>query len=193
MFFFMSGRAFSLPFAMEALPDELVLAVLQHIEPLRDTAAVMATCRRLRSIMSDPHLWPLFHHRVFPTHFTLEHHDDHHRAGGQEAATDLQAFAKKARCLKEAMHSKAQVRRSRFEGRDGGLLAAASVGCPSLVRRYADGVAALLFLSRDRDTLATVETVADSPSPVNLLHEALRRACAAGSAPTAKVRTIYYR
>lgn len=174
---------------MEALPDELVLAVLRLIEPLRDTAAVMATCRRLRSIMSDPHLWPLFHHRVFPTHFAPEH-DDHHRAGGaQEAATDLQAFAKKARCLKEAMHSKAQVRRSRFEGRDGGLLAAASVGCPSLVRRYADGVAALLFLSRD--TLATVETVADSPSPVNLINEALRRACAAGSAPTAKVRTIF--
>jgi hypothetical protein len=175
---------------MEALPDELVLEVLRLIEPLRDTAAVMATCRRLRSIMSDPHLWPLFHHRVFPTHFTLEH-DDHHRAGHLEAATDLQAFAKKARCLKEAMHSEAQVRRSRFEGRDGGLLAAASVGCPSLVRRYADGVAALLLLSRDRDTLATVETVADSLSPVNLINEALRRACAAGSAPTAKVRTVF--
>lgn len=180
------------------LPDELVLAVLSHIDPLRDTAAVTATCRRWRRFMFDPHLWRQFHLRVFPTRWQPPLDEDHATdatlgpvvspAGGVQSWR--LSFVAKASRLKQALND--DKARSDYEGLEWDLVAAANAGCLPLVRRYAADLSDLLVRrGLGAESLATL--TCHNHHPVhwkrvegNLLHVALCGACAAHSAPTAK-------
>jgi hypothetical protein len=183
---------------MELLPDELILAMLSHIDPLRDTAAATATCRRWRAVMFDPRLWRLFHLRVFPTRWQPPLDEDYTTGPTLDPVVSptgwvrswRRSFVTKARRLQQALNDdKAQ---SDYEGLEWRLVAAAKAGCLPLVQRYAADLCDLLERrGLGAESLPTLTCHNHHPVPRklvegNLLHVALCSACAAHSAPTAK-------
>jgi hypothetical protein len=170
---------------MEELPDEVAVLVLQHIEPLRDTAAVSGTCRRWRQLMLDPHLWSLFHHRTFPS---TTYPDP---PPPSESTNWRLAFAERARKLRRALRRTEDIKLARGAAGHGALvrmLAAAEAGCLPLAER---ALTELVGVHGGGDGgHGVIHTNYGDPlyGGRSVIDECLHRACCIGSTPVAEVR-----
>jgi hypothetical protein len=173
---------------MEQLPDEVMLEVLGHVDPLCDTAAVTGVCRRWDRLMHDEQLWCRFHVRVFPAACSLLATADGWRRSFVARASRIKAV--------QDVNRRRTLSQAQFDGFDRCLVAASCEGCLPLVRRY---VAALCDMLASRGLPAGPESqlaslVVANPNPArwsgvkcNLLHVALRGACSAASVPVARL------
>jgi hypothetical protein len=180
---------------MEALPDELTLAVLCHIQPLRDTAAVSLTCRRWSQLMLDPPLWQHFHHRAFPVHSDPPAAPTaadgpprllRYRPMHVEVVKPMNwrhSFTVRAWQLKAAIEDSHERKKAEKNGYDVRLLAAAQVGCLPLAQRLV-----AQFVAKHGDRSCDVPYGEDARGNIRVVDQCLRLSCMAGSTPTAQVQ-----